>query len=499
MIVNTELLDVINSNKEKTKQIILSYVNKEHGISTIEYVIPKEDLYSWKYAKGGDVKDSKMISWDDKPVVKYYQKDCYINMQRVHEILIDLEKEYSNMSVIYELNVPDIAYCDIEVEVGNDGFPRAEDAFNQVNTISWVQKDMVIVFGRAALTEEQTTNIQKKITEHCSKFTTSYKFYYKYYNTEVEMLTDFMFNYVKKIPCLTGWNFLGYDWMYLYNRCERLSIDITSLSPTNGWFSQKLLDMFNTQENKRVKLPMHKLIYDYMEVYFKWDMSISPHESYKLDDVANIVLGVKKVEHNLGFTDMWKQTPDDYVFYNAIDSILVREIDLKLKTNTIMYSIANLIHCDVLMAFSPVQSLQIAQGEFLYKENKVFPTIKKEEYDVSEGYEGAFVFTPVPGAYKNVIALDFASLYPTTMRQFNISPDTFIKKDKNHVRKDDEIKTSSGAVYQRNKEGILPKIITEVYNKRKSYKKEMKKMIEEKYYLKDILNKRENKIKEQLR
>ena len=92
-----------------------------------------------------------------------------------------------------------------------------------------------------------------------------------------------------------------------------------------------------------------------------------------------------------------------------------------------------------------------------------------------------------------MIALDFASLYPTTMRQFNISPDTYVKKDKDYIPKADEIKCASGAIYKKNEEGILPKILTNFYNQRKAYKKEMKIATQEMYDLMDIYESRVGK------
>ena len=76
------------------------------------------------------------------------------------------------------------------------------------------------------------------------------------------------------------------------------------------------------------------------------------------------------------------------------------------------------------------------------------------------------------------------------MRQFNISPDTFIKRDKNHIPKDNEIKCTSGAIYRNDFEGFLPKILTDFYNQRKAYKKEMMIAIDEKYKLEDIYERR---------
>lgn len=496
MIVSTELQDCM-VNGYPSKKIVISYIKKDGSIGYFAYDIPRNDLYTWKYAEQGDVQDTKYVSWDKKPVCKIFPKNGKIGEQRIHEILVDLEKAYPRLSELHELNIPDIAFCDIEVDVDDSGFPEAETAKNQVNTISWVHKNDVIVFGLANLNKNQITDIQKRIDKHCEKFGNSYKFEYRYYPSEMEMLVDFMRGYVFPTPCVTGWNFMRYDWQYLYNRCTLLNIDISWLSPTNTWSKYSLLDMFNNGEKRRVPIPNHKLLFDYMEVYFKWDTSINPKESYKLDDVGNVAVGVKKVQHDMGFTEMWQKTPDDYVFYNAVDSILVCELDKKLKTANILYSLANLIHCDCIMAFSPVRSLQIVQCETMYKEGKVFPKEdKKIDDDADGGYTGAFVYEPIPGKYKNVIALDFASLYPTTMRQFNISPDTFIKKDKEYEPKSDEIKCVTGAVYKRNEEGMLPKILTSFYNQRKAYKKEMKVATQEMYDLEDIYERRFGKAVE---
>lgn len=494
MIIDTELTDTYVNNV-LTKKLIMSFLNDSGKVSFFTYDIPKEDLFKWKYLKPGYPQEPNILSWDKKPVMREYPNNGVINDQRIHEILLDLEKKNPSMEALHKLQVPDIAYCDIEVDVREDGFPDAESARNQVNTIAWVHNTDVIVFGLANLTREQIQDIQRRIDEHCKKFKDRYNFEYRYYHDETSMIMDFMFNYVKPMPCVTGWNFMGYDWMYLTNRCKLLDIDLTSLSPTGKWKKYSLLDMFNSGEKRKVSVPMHKLIFDYMEVYFKWDQAISPKESYKLDDVGEAAVGVKKVQHKLGFTEMWDQTPDDYVYYNAVDAILVREIDKKLNTKMALLSLANLMHCDCLTAFSPVMSLQIVQGEYMYRDGYVFPDEKREVTESRE-YQGAFVYDPIPGVYRNIIALDFASLYPTTLRQFNISPDTFITKDKNRKPHPNEIRCVSGAVYRKDVEGMLPKICTSFYNQRKAYKKDMKVAIQEMYDLKDIYEKRFGKLPE---
>ena len=451
MIINTEIRDltrngnlVLNQWGQPTRFLCVSYVDKEGHVRYFTWIIPDEMMYQWKYARRNDTPDPVFKSWDFKDVVKEPIKGNF-SEQRVHEILLFLKDNYPDDPAIKEfdeLNIPNISYLDIEVDVGIDGFPEASVAKNRVNTCSFVRDDNVYVMGLAPLSENEISWIQNEITKHCESFNTDYKFTYRYHTNEISLLNDIFFNFIRTSDCVSGWNYFGYDYPYLYNRAKNLNIDISSLSPTGAFFNYKTQNAADAP----IRLPYHRCMFDYMEVFDKWDKSINPKESLKLDWVSNKVLGVKKVVHQLGFKEMWEQTPKEYVFYNAIDSILIREIDKKLKTSSAFFGLANIMHTPALTAFSSTKSIEIVQAEYLYRENRVFPTVKKDMKDI-EGYEGAFVFEPIPGVYNNVLTLDYASLYPTTMRQFNISPDTFKFKDRQHKRQDNEIMCTNGSVY----------------------------------------------------
>lgn len=494
MIINTEQVNVMY-NGYPTKELRISYIDKTGEISFLSTTLSPYEMFTWDYARSRDVPDSKFRSWDNKPVTRIGLKPGDdLPDTRLQEIIYKLWKQDENFSGVFELNMPHIAYCDIEVEVGEDGFPTAQEAKNPINTVAWVDGADVTVLGRAKLTDNMIKSIQERIDKHCKKFKTRYVFRYEYYESEVDLLLNLTNNYIIPIAALTGWNFLRYDWLYICNRCKNLGIDIRNISPTGEWTTYSLLKLYNKKgKSEKVSVPKHKLLFDYMEVYQKWDTSIYPHESLKLDDVGEASVGVKKVAHSMGFNEMWKNCPEDYVFYNAVDSILVREIDLKLKTASTFFALANLIKAEALVAFSPVRSLQIIQVGYEFDDDKVFPNIKKEEKE-KEPYEGAFVYDPIPGAYRNVLALDFASLYPTTMRQFNISPETFVEKNKDRPRRPNEIRTSSGAIYNKDKQGILPKMLTDVYAQRKKYKAEMFIAEQEMVELQEILKQRKENI-----
>jgi DNA polymerase elongation subunit (family B) len=102
------------------------------------------------------------------------------------------------------------------------------------------------------------------------------------------------------------------------------------------------------------------------------------------------------------------------------------------------------------------------------------------EYDKADSkkeakYEGAFVKQPIVGYYGGVSAFDFASLYPSIMRQFNISPDAFIEMvgeaEIKERRKDESVIVCENGVVYKKEDSILKKILGDLYGQRKEYKK----------------------------
>ena len=92
--------------------------------------------------------------------------------------------------------------------------------------------------------------------------------------------------------------------------------------------------------------------------------------------------------------------------------------------------------------------------------------------------------------------MDFASLYPTTQRQFGISPETFLFKDPTYQPKANEIKTCSGAVYVKREDAVLPAILTHYFGKRKGAKNDRKIADTDKEVLLQIYEKRFGKFED---
>ena len=141
------------------------------------------------------------------------------------------------------------------------------------------------------------------------------------------------------------------------------------------------------------------------------------------------------------------------------------------------------------VAFSTIQPTHVVMCNFVYPHFKVIPD-KKGISESNGDYEGAFVWPTRPGIFKYIGGLDFQSLYPSLIMQFQISPETFLFKDKNYIPKPDEIKTCSGAVYKKDPNAMIPSILYHYFGLRKAAKSEKKQANTEYEELKHILEQR---------
>jgi DNA polymerase elongation subunit (family B) len=454
MVVNIE---------QRQGELIISYINKDGQIGYSRLNIPANHQYAYQYTRYSNKAVPGLLSWDGKPVQRVPSR--FLNQHRIQEFFIDAGE--TNVKHLFERNMPKLYSCDIEVDVTDEGFAEPADAKNRINSISWVSYPEAIAFGVKPLTGQECDAIEKNINSHIKKFDKKYNFTYKYYENEADMLYDFLYNYARKAPLITGWYFWGYDWQYIFNRCSRLNLDISWMSPTSQWYNHTISS--RGKEKTRIRLPQHKLIVDYLEIYKKWDRTVEVKENDTLDFVAEAVLEIKKVKYPGTLKDLFNKDFEQYIFYNVIDSVLVELIHEKIKTMGTFLGLGNITRVEAMSAFSPIAMLEATMTRYAYARNRVFP--KVENANKREEYEGAFVFEPAPNLYPWVASFDFASLYPSIMRQFLMSVENFITKDKNYVPNDKQIKTTSGAVFDASYEPLIPEILTDYYGQRKDAKK----------------------------
>lgn len=443
----------------------ISHFGKDGKVQFKEIAIPKTEKYRWDLA-GSDRADPFYKTWDGKPVKR--TKSFFLGKFRTEEFFCSLGEEV--MKDVYEFNNPEVWFCDIEVEVGEE-FPDPAIAATPILTVALVNSEgRVFVMGLKPLSSDQILTLQAKMQDYFKAFGTEIIFQYIHFQSEAEMLYTLFEDWFKKMPLITGWNFVGFDWKYLINRAKRIGIDPSRCS-LNG--------VLKGDDN----IPQHKVVVDYLELYKKWDRVVKIKENNKLDTVANAALGVSKIKYNGTFMDLYNTDFETYVYYNAVDTFLVYLIDKKLKTLQTFLMLGNVTRVEALKAFSPIWMTEAIVTREFYKQKMVVAEIKKGVKNSS--FEGAYVKQPNPGLYEWIATFDFASLYPSTMRQWNISPESF--KGKNLDLQEGWIKTASGSVFDNAEDSVLRRILTDYYSQRKVAKSKSFELEKEIDYLQKVL------------
>jgi DNA polymerase elongation subunit (family B) len=487
MLVETQFLS-------NTKKLVVSYVDKSGEI--------KLKYYNWdnpmKYVTCDDndpQKHFKFKSWDGKSVKQI--EVSYPDRYATYEFLDDLPEKEKNE--IFEFNIPKIFFIDIETEIV-DGFPEAADildstgnivkegAATQVLSISIVYDDKIILLGLKDLSQDAQSRIKNNTNKYFEKFGTDYSFKYIKYDDEFDMLYSFFNNMIPKMPLITGWNFLNYDWLYLVNRSRKISKFLNGkeykINPAVSSPTKRMNKPWGTS----YELPVHRMIFDYMQLYEIADTSIKVKESSSLDFVSSKLVGVDKIKYNGSLQKLYEDDFETFMYYNAVDSVLVQKIHEARNYISIIYAISSLAQIRIVDVVSQMNnalgSLAITEGvlrnRFRQQENIVL--FKDDKGEAESTIAGGWVKDPVVGLNQWCVTYDFASLYPTTQLQFFISPENFVgiqdSKNKSKCSNGKEIDLEkhvvcvNGAVFEKRMSPTL-QMLEDVYKDRKTNKKIM--------------------------
>lgn len=366
-------------------------------------------------------------------------------------------------------------FLDIEVLTG-DGFPEPKLANQPITLIGLYYNGKYHVFGN-----HQNARYLPK----------NENVIYQHFTSEIKMLSEFMQWFRVADPdIVTGWNSSAFDLPYLYNRIENLfgKKQVNKLSP---WGKVTIRDTFDKHFNKEIQ---NVDIYgtsciDYIPLYKKFKLKNFP--SFSLDYIAGIELGHKKLDYSdfSSLNDMYYNDYERYVDYNIRDVELVVRIDEKTQFLKLLMTIAYRAKVRYEDVLKEVRLWDVIIHNHLYQ--KGIAVIPMKEQEKSEKYQGAVVKEPIPGRYNWVCSFDLASLYPSLIMQYNISPDTIIKNKKSNLNIDDlisgryqresdnDILTSSGYHFSLDRQGFLPELMDGRFKARDKAKSDMKKVEQE--------------------
>ncbi len=439
----------------------ISYFNSDGGVSLRTFKV--DDCSDWTLCSPNDPgRSTTFVNWDGRPVKRRRVK--FMNKFSVAEFIQNLPD--ADRSELTALTFPKVQSIDIETEV-IDAFPDPEVARERITCIAISFEDCrTLVMGWKPMTAEQEREVFDSHRKYLSAFG-EWSFKYQCFDNEHSMMVAFVRGVLPRCSMVIGWNFTGFDWKYITNRCKRLGIDVADASPSKKLYVQR------TKDGREIEVPLHVGMVDYLEIYKKWDMTVKIKESNTLDYVANAVLGVSKLKYPGSLQEMYEKSYDQYVLYNAVDSALVCLIHKKLRTSDAAFSVAAFCNLPIYKSGSPVSLTEALLWKGYYERNMV---IADARVDQTRGdYEGAYVKNPTAGFYSAVVCYDYASLYPSIMRQFNISPESFVKKESSPAlleqAKSDpsKIVTVTGAIYKA-ETSVMKGILADLYAQRRKHK-----------------------------
>ena len=290
---------------------------------------------------------------------------------------------------------------------------------------------------------------------------------------------DYFGNEYSSPDVITGWNVKFFDIPYLVNRVAKvLGIDqVKKFSPWGMVDYRQITRMGRTDETYDLR-GIQTL--DYLDLFKKFGYTYGPQESYKLNHIAYVVLGEKKLSYDEfgSLKNLYKEDFQKYIDYNIKDVQLIERLEEKMGLITLAMTVAykgGVNYTDTFGVTSIWESI-------IYRKllsNKIVPPIKIGD-NFKTQFAGGYVKEPQIGLHDWVVSFDLNSLYPNLIVQYNMSPETltgnstyggvdyYMDGNKTDI---DFSTAANGSTYRKDKQGVIPTIIEDYYSERSSVKK----------------------------
>jgi len=420
------------------------------------------------------------------------------NIRVSHHIKVDLERGQTIVPFECMENSPivtlayDIECCPMD---GSERFPTASK--DPVITIGCVRS----VYGKPELTEKVVFQLDKTDDIEGTRVVSC--------PNEQSLLIQFCEYFTQVGPDIfSGYNSDLFDFIYVYERMERLKLKhmkYISAEPRTPVFFKKgsfASAQSGARETIQIMIP-GTVCFDLLPLC-RMGYKL---RSYTLNNVAKHFLDDQEKD-SMDYKDLpIFQKKDSHhrqliARYCIQDVVLVQLLTdkLQLLTNAIaMAQVCGVSLNDIITRgqshktksmilretaargyIFPVFKRDQATGHTMcFWHNKVVNSQQMETGNSGKGFKGATVLQAKAGLYKDpVVVLDFASLYPSVMRAYNLSQDTMVQSyeqaAKMGLQKEDVNESPNGFLFANKEEGILPIILARLLGERKKAKKRMK-------------------------
>lgn len=318
--------------------------------------------------------------------------------------------------------IPDIRRIAIDIEVYTpirDRIPNPREAKYQVIAIALASSDGVrkVMLLRRPEAGEEVSRLSEGID-------------LEYYDDERTMLKK-VFEIINEYPLILTFNGDNFDMNYLWHRARLLGLSDKEI-PISIVYTGQI-----GQVRARIDPGVHVDLYHFfnnhaMQVYaFKSRY----RETKTLDTIAQALLGIGKIKLTKNVTELSYAELARYCYRDA-------ELTLKLTLfdNSIVLRLMILLMRISKLPLDDLVRTGISQWikNMLYFEHRKMNWLIPEPIDIKrlkgstktkaiikgKKYLGAIVIDPLPGVFFNVMVVDFASLYPSVIKKWNISYET---------------------------------------------------------------------------
>lgn len=325
----------------------------------------------------------------------------------------DIDEETKEWLIKLSEKVPEYKRLAVDIEVYNPRglMPQPDNPEHPIFMVSLASSDgmrKVLVYDIRKELKGKELNLDFEV---------------EIFDNEVDLIKRTI-EIMEDYPIIITFNGDNFDLPYLRKRGERLGLSYMRDKIRLG------------RNDARVTWGIHIDLYRFFKnVSIKTYAFANAYDVVSLDTVARALIGKGKEERLENFQDM---RMEDILKYSFRDAELTYELtafnrSLVMRLITIIGRISNMIIDDV-CRLSVSNWIKNRLIHLHRRKNYLIPLPeeikgkgeKRHLQPVTKGkkYVGAIVITPKPGIHFNVHVVDFASLYPSIMKEYNISYET---------------------------------------------------------------------------
>lgn len=427
----------------------------------------------------------------------------------------DIPAELRILSQHY-YNVPapklHVTFLDIEVDyVADAGFASVENPYAPVNSIALYhshQKRMIVIAVPPPGFAEDVDSVKKRMDE-IAALPTDVQVDIVLVKDERELLLHVLYE-IQDSDVLCGWNSDFFDVPYLGKRLEKYGKRQFRMLSFPEAEMPKWREV-ETEFRKNTTLDLSgRISVDYLVLFRKYEMEQRP--SYKLAAIADELLPhLPKLEYEGSLASLYQNDFVWFIRYNLRDTEILKGFEERLGYVDLANQMCHLSCGLFTHVIGTLKLAELAVINYCHHELNGLIVNDMKEPEIDKSIQGAYVLYPRTGMHEWIGSIDINSLYPSSIRSINISPETLRGQFVEEIQAAEEIAANSdrlltlvfdlpdielgkeatkqaswwrewlkgrkyavsgyGTVFDQNKQGIVPAILENWYATRKKYQK----------------------------